>query len=339
MTHTHFLRIKSLKGQGIVKVAAKHNLREIVAEIGVQKGGHIDPDLCHNNVILRGSTTAAGVSQAAQFLMDQAGITSLRKNAVRALEIIFSLPPMLPINQAHFFEAATVWAQGYFDVPILSAVIHHDEAAPHCHVLLLPLVKGRMKGSELLGNRAKLLAMQADFFTKVGQGYGLKRQAPEHRHSATIRRAAVNIAANHLQATSGLSGDLARVLVEAHLPNPEALIIALGLTMPAPESTPKNTAFQVKTIPPINPIGNVKPKPIGIKPRIEAAPIQSLSCVGNGLPNALETSPNNLKDDDLENDFERERDQEHQARYWDETRGEFVKHNGVKPNDFVFCEG
>lgn len=167
MTQSMFLRMKGLKGKAIIVTAAKHNLREILAELDGDQGTTIDPSRTPMNRILRGAATAAGVASEARALMAASGIATLRKDALRGLEIIFSLPASTTVDQCAFFDDAMSWAEQWFSVPILSAIVHNDEAAPHCHVILLPLVDGRMRGSELMGNRMKIMAMQGDFQAKV----------------------------------------------------------------------------------------------------------------------------------------------------------------------------
>ena len=91
MSGAAFLRIKKLKGGGIITVAARHNRRVIQAEIGASKT--IDSTRSGLNETLEGPPTAADVGQLAKDLMKAAGVTRLRKDAVMALEIVFSLPP------------------------------------------------------------------------------------------------------------------------------------------------------------------------------------------------------------------------------------------------------
>src|SRR5450830_1057991 len=137
MTHTQFLRIEKLTGKAIIKVAARHNHREILAELGAAPGGHIDPARVVLNRVLRGCDTAAAVASQAKMLMDAAGVKTLRKDAVRALEIVFSLPPESSIDHDLFFNESVQWVDQHFAAPVISAIVHNDEAAPHCHVLLL----------------------------------------------------------------------------------------------------------------------------------------------------------------------------------------------------------
>ena len=293
MTHTQFLRIEKLTGKAIIKVAARHNHREILAELGAALGGHIDPARVGLNRVLRGHCTAAAVASEAQALMDAAGIKATRKDAVRALEIIFSLPPDSPIDHDRFFNESVQWAGQYFAVPVISAIVHNDEAAPHCHVLLLPLVDGRMIGSDLMGGRAKLQAMQADFHAQVGQRHGLTRQAPQKRPNAAIRKQAMDSVFDKLEANSGLNSALLRVLLEPHEKNPEPLLLEMGLTMPTSAAI-KGDFVKMMTKPckPEKPIGFGKKKPIGFDGSAALENEQTLSCVGFAKFSPLFPPPN-----------------------------------------------
>jgi len=170
------LRVKKLRGAGIVRAAAAHNLRAIASELGA--GGHIDASRCGLNVHLAGPETPAEVEALAATRMEQAGVglnRKLRKDAVRALEFVVSLPPGQCADEAGLFASALGWLAGRFGGGdnILCADVHRDEAAPHMHALLLPLIGGRMSGSDAVGGRPQLQKLHADFFTDVCKPYGL----------------------------------------------------------------------------------------------------------------------------------------------------------------------
>ncbi|MEX8519888.1 MAG: plasmid recombination protein [Leptothrix sp. (in: b-proteobacteria)] len=174
MSAAAFFRLKKLTGPGIVKAAAMHNRRAIAAELGA--AGHIDPSRCRLNIVMAGPDTPQGVTELAQSLMDAAGVGKLRRDAVRAVEAVFSLPATdgAGVDAAAYFTRCVEWASATFG-PVLSADAHHDEAAPHVHVLCLPLVNGRMVGSDLMGGPSRLRTLQTDFHGKVAQAFGLKR--------------------------------------------------------------------------------------------------------------------------------------------------------------------
>jgi hypothetical protein len=275
--------MQKLTGKAIIVVAAKHNHREILAELGGTPGCAIDPSRTPSNRVLRGAVTAAGVAKQAQAMMAAAGITALRKDAVRALEIVVSLPPDSQVDQHAFFNDAIQWAEAAMGAPVISAVVHNDEATPHAHILILPLVNGRMVGSDLMGNRAKLQTLQSDFHMKVGQRYGLTRQPAPARFSAAQRRQAIDSAFTVLDANSGLQSSLLRVLLEPHRGNPAPLLQALGIDMPAPKPKAKDSFAAMMTRPckpEPKPIGFARPNPIGFDVQAPTGNEQTLSCVG-----------------------------------------------------------
>lgn len=158
-----------------ILIAARHNKRAEQNERGSR--ANINPDLSRLNQRLRGPATAEEVAALAQTLMAAAGVAvdKLRKDYTQAVELIFSLPPDTTINTVEYFERCVVWVGQHFGSDnILSADVHHDEAAPHCHVLVLPLVDGRMSGATLLA-RANLQRLNADFLQKVGKHYGMRK--------------------------------------------------------------------------------------------------------------------------------------------------------------------
>ncbi|MEJ7805515.1 MAG: plasmid recombination protein [Telluria sp.] len=219
MATGHALAIKRMYGPGIILVAAKHNLREIAAEIGADS--HIDAARIRDNFNLRGPNTAAGVAQLAKSLLDAAGVVDFRRTAVRALELLFTLPAGSTINPREYFERATCWAEQHFGVPVLSSLVHLDEGAPHCHVLMLPLVNGKMNGSDLHGGKAKLWAMQTAFHEEVSAQYGFTRQAPQKRLSADARASAIARLRKCFQSNGLMSDHAIDVLLKPHAKDPE----------------------------------------------------------------------------------------------------------------------
>ena len=325
VNHTHVLRIGRLTGKNIIQVAAKHNLRELQAERGA--GSNIDPSRTKLNYVLQGAGSAAGVANMAQALMDDAQVKQLRKDAVRGLEIIFSLSPFSAIEHGKFFADCVAWVERYFKVPILSATVHLDESAPHLHVLLLPLVDGRMNGSSLFGNRASLLALQADFHIQVGQGYGLTRQATQKRHSTAVRREAAEMVLAAIKVNaSGLDGSVMDLLRDCIAHNPEPLILALKLTMPRKQSKHKTfAAIMTQNKPERKPIGFENKKPIGFDDVAQAKKDRNLSCVGFQTSSPLVSPPDAPSPGDIQDGYVRERESELPAGYWDGELGVYVR--------------
>jgi hypothetical protein len=239
--------MQKIKTESHVLIAAKHNLRQFKA--GTTDSPAIDPARSHQNYILAGADTAKGVVAEAQRLMMAAGLVKIRKNGVRMLEVLISAPADSADNYASFFVAALRWIEAAFAVPIVSAIVHLDEANPHCHVLLLPLSNGRMIGSDLMGNRSTLLARQEDFHVKVASKFGFARQAPAVRFGAPQRHVAMGSLFACLSGFYGLPAAVARALLAPHKHNLAPLICALGLPMPDIPRQASRSFVEIMTCP------------------------------------------------------------------------------------------
>ena len=240
MSGAGFLRVAKLKGSHIIQAAARHNRRVIQAEVGAS--GSIDPTRSHLNETLHGPSTADEVGKLAKDLMKAAGIGKTRKDAVMGIEIVFSLPPQHAIDDLAYFTDCAAWAGKHFACPILSADIHRDEAQHHCHVLLLPLIDGRMDGSNILGGKQKLLAMHKQFHLDVAARYGLSK-APA-RLTGTAKQAASTAVLQKLRETGDKAMQSAAwATIRAAIENdPGPFLMALGIELTAPKKNLKTMA-------------------------------------------------------------------------------------------------
>ena len=298
MSAAAFLRVKKLKGGGIGRAAARHNLREIQAELGA--GGNLDPTRMHMNVVMHGPGDAADVAALAKTRMQAAGVGKLRKDAVQAIELVFSLPPVHVVDKRHYFADCLAWAGARFGADnILSAVAHHDEAAPHMHVLLLPLVGNKMAGSELVGNRRTLADMQAAFPSAVASHHGL-RKAPK-RLAGHSKDAAAHLVLKHLRAANDgvLRSAAWPTIRDAIERDPAPYMDALGLHLVEPQKKAKTMA-QIFTSKGKGPRREL-PKPIGFDDdestepyRVSAPKKDRTLCSVGFAPNQPPATPQNL---------------------------------------------
>jgi hypothetical protein len=333
MTHAQFVSIKKLTGSGIVAVASKHNLREL----GLSHGTHIDLRKSASNRILRGPDNAAAVAELARSLMDAAGVTTLRKDAVRALEIVFSLPASSGIDAHDFLVRSVAWVEQHFGAPVISAIEHHDEGAPHAHVLLVPLVDGCMVGSRMMGGPSKLRATQEAFHDQVGRHFGLTRKAHQTRLSSAYRRRAADAAIGALKANVERLNDpevaaALGALIGANGADPDQLLRVLGIQLTPQPLKPKARpakSFVAQMTRVMKPerkkhIGFDEQNPIGFAPRDAPAKPEAYLCVGFDLePASLPPDERHHAAADVES-VRRVRDDEAGPGYWCEVRGEWV---------------
>ena len=307
-----YLAAKKLKGAGVVLAAARHNLREIQAERGAD--GRIDSAKSCLNVVMAGPREAAAVAA----LAGESVTGKLRCDAVRAVELVISLPPSQAIDHKEFFAESLAWARTFFGVPVLSAVVHFDESEPHIHILLLPLVDGRMVGSAMVGNRPQLRQMQSDFCQVVSSRHGLSHPMAAKRTNKSIRDRAAGMALAAILAAPDCLGrpDVRLAIADAVARNPDALVAALGLTMPTSQAKRKRSFVEIMTAP-VKP--EAKKNPIGFdqsRKHIGFAEVtnekgKAYPCVGFASPTPAD-----------ETSFDRIEDSQDTA-LWDAEVGEF----------------
>jgi Plasmid recombination enzyme len=221
--------------------AARHNKRAIQAELGAY--GHIDAKRICQNEAIAGADNPKAIVVLAQSLMTEAGIQrdKLRKDYTQAIELLFSLPSNTTIDTSVYFIDCLDWTiQQFGAVNILSADIHRDEAAPHCHVLILPLVDNRMAGSALIA-KPKTSKLRESFEIEFSKKYGLKFPV---RLAGTAKQKAVQDVLQKLQETndsalSSLAWPSFRQAIER---DPAPFMVNLGLVFDAPTKRFKTMA-------------------------------------------------------------------------------------------------
>ena len=265
--------------------AARHNLREIQAELG--SVGRIDPGRSASNAILAGPANAAEVQALAVSLLAAVGLepAAMRRDHVQALEFVFSLPPSSGIDPAAYFTRCLAWLTQALPLPMLSAVSHADEVAPHLHVLLLPLADGVYAGGKPV-ERPKLMRLRESFFSVVAGPAGLQRESAKLRGEPKRWAIAAALARCEAMGLPAANGPLWPVLMSAIERDPTAAVRALGIEL----SAQKDRQTQAEP----NPIGiegttmSSKANPIGIEKQGEKN--QSLSCVGIASKTTLKTA-------------------------------------------------
>lgn len=287
MSASGFFKMQKLKGSGKVLAASRHNKRLIQAEQGADS--HIDAARICLNMSLHGPDSPEAVAGLARALMAAAGVRPQKKNAVLALEQVFSLPANTDIDLTAYFNDCVQWVARNFGGldNVLSADVHLDESAPHLHVLILPLVDGRMNGSDLFGNRQRLQFLQNDFHAAVAGRYGLAK-APA-RLQGQAKAKTVETVIKQIQATNdtALTSALWPLIRDWIARDPVACAQVLGLEVTKTADKPQRSMAQIftskgkgsnKRLKPIGFANN--PKPIGL----EVAG-KSLSLCSVGLAN------------------------------------------------------
>lgn len=294
--HSDAFRVKTVQGVGAAGKCAKHNLREIQAELGADS--HISAIRSRLNIVLHGGSTSGAVIESEKRLLRDAEFTRpMRKNQVRLIEIVFSVSPDSNLDLVAYFGECWTWGQAYYGISCISAVIHNDESAPHMHALYVPCVNGKMCGSALLGGKEKIRQARQDCIAQVGSKYGLKL-SPARKHLPLTERKKMTAAI------------IRRLCDDPQLLNEPTVRDALTDIL---VTSPQAVYEAIK-----NPIGNCaaeskQPKETQSTPAKRPEKTHSLSCVGNSI-----------SDHDTEA-YSRTQDDDYVSSNWDDETGEFVQ--------------
>lgn len=272
--------------------AARHNLREIQAELGAS--GHIDPRRMADNTILVGPATAAEVKTVADGLLALVDTSKLKRDHVQALEVVFSLAPGSPVEPQAYFIRCLEWLRVAVPLPVLLATLHRDEAAPHMHALLLPVKDGKHVGGAL-NTRPNLKQLRESFFSQVAGPAGLKREGAKARGMVKQWAISAVLARCKAMGLPAAMGPLWENYLTSIERDPTPQVQALGIDM--------NALRPDRSLLP-SPIG-LQSTPIGLEPRaiglqIQRRQTQALSCVGLPSPPALATAPQAASGTDAE---------------------------------------
>lgn len=245
MSGAGFFRLKKLTGNGIIGKAARHNKRWIQAEFGASKP--IDPARSHLNIRLLGPTTPDEVAALAKAKLVQAGITKPRKNAVLGIELLFSLPTNHRCDIVQYFTSCADWVGTEFGGAdnILSLDIHRDEAQDHAHILLVPLIDGRLNGSDAVGNARKLSGLQTKFFQTVASCFGFSK--PRTKLTGKRKEQAIKQVLSKLRNDPAGKSAAWAVIRDSVESDPQPYAIALGIEIPDSLEKRSKTSTQIFT--------------------------------------------------------------------------------------------
>lgn len=218
--------------RAIIKMAAGHNTRESIKDFSAYP--NIDPGRSHLNKVLVGPHDVAGIAEAGNELMRAAGHDPdrYRVDGVRMLEVLCSLPASFPGDQDAYFRDCVSWAGERFGGHgnIVSAIVHHDEGAPHVHILLVPLKDGKMRGGKMADPRRQaLIDDQSDFRARVAVPHGLcssTRAMAEEERRALASKVVANMRRTADPAMKSRGWMWIRQLIEA---DPEAAAAHFGI--------------------------------------------------------------------------------------------------------------
>ncbi len=167
---------KKLKSLSQIRESVRYTRRGVVAQA-------IDPEMKVGR--LYGSDDPYGDAKAML-----SSVNNIRANAVHAIEFVMTASPAYFRENAHawgefeevklhaFLKAAVDWAKEYFSDNLISITLHLDQATPHVHALVVPMLDGKLNCRELYSLRARLKKLQVSY-AKAMAPLGLERGSPQ----------------------------------------------------------------------------------------------------------------------------------------------------------------
>lgn len=161
------MRIQKIKSMQALAEREKHNTRRktVLSADG------------SNNITIEGVTGLVGFVKALEKKIDSNNKRKTRKDAVRAIEVLFTSDKSFfkRVDHEQYFEECKKWLINTFgEDNLLQTVIHLDEETPHMHAILTTVKDNKFNYSGYINGRQDLRAMQDSFFTKV-EHLGLER--------------------------------------------------------------------------------------------------------------------------------------------------------------------
>lgn len=115
----------------------------------------------------------------------------LRKNAVRAVELLLTASPQhfkTPAATEAWLDSSIAWLEMRYGSNVVACVAHLDETTPHLSVVMVPRVGDRLSCDHFFGTPQKLSQLQDDYAEHV-RDLGLQRGIKKSkRHHESIRR-------------------------------------------------------------------------------------------------------------------------------------------------------
>ena len=162
-------RHSKIKSTGELRAALKHNTRE-------QHTPNANPELTHLN---GGDGLSVNASMARY--RQELGEHKARKNAVHAVEYLFSASPEFFVNKSRdeileYFRECTNYVRDKFGTKnVVSVRQHFDETSPHVHVIVIPMHQGKLNAKHYIGGSRAVARQFQEDIGKIGEKYGLKR--------------------------------------------------------------------------------------------------------------------------------------------------------------------
>jgi hypothetical protein len=186
MANYAIMRLKKLKSAAKIMGMARHNFRSIDT-----------PNADPSKVLLNEHKACSGVFEVMEkykaLLPDK-----VRKNAIHAVDyMITTSATASPRDNQIAIDKGIEWVtEKHGKENVLMCSIHRDETTPHVHIVVMPLLDGKLNGKHFVGgHKDRLSDLQTEYFELLGdtelergvKGSKAKHETIKHWHEANLR--------------------------------------------------------------------------------------------------------------------------------------------------------
>ena len=189
------MRLAKIKQKRDLIMAFQHNSRERIPE-------NSNSERISLNQVVGG--TAAECTVRFDGLLPK----KVRKDAVLALELVFTASPGFSGDWTSFLKESRDWGLKIFGIdpgkkdirPALQWAVHNDESTPHLHLIVMPLKDGKLNAKHFCGgHRDRMVELQNNFYEQVGKKFGMERGISKSETKAKNSRPSLAIKAAELE--------------------------------------------------------------------------------------------------------------------------------------------
>lgn len=178
-----FMRVEKIKTETSFANKYAHNFREANVPNADPNKSNLNEELIAMN---KDKDYYSAFQRRVKESPEYAG-KRLRKDAVKGIEVMLTYNSRTvgpEFDERKWKEENAKWLQDTFGKEnVISAVLHKDEATPHIHAIVIPMVDGRLNSRHYLGGKAALSNLQTSYgkyMKSLGLERGLEFSKAEH---------------------------------------------------------------------------------------------------------------------------------------------------------------
>jgi len=224
--------LKRFGAEKTLALAYAHNSRVMYPRNGLVNGIQLSKSWQNLELI---SLKSDNSEQAAADVMLSRGIDPLSRE-IQARHRGWAIELVITVTSGHkctydalFAEAVEGLIKTHPESVVIHAIVHYDQGQPHCHLIMVPILDGRLQADKLRGYVNETARRNQVIFESLRGAYGL--EPPSYLCGALKEKAAkLAIEALHATRSESVVEVLGQQIEKAIAARPEPFLKPLGIT-------------------------------------------------------------------------------------------------------------